>query len=358
MNHRLNLDIKDPNYTLLKEIFKVIDSRKSEEILASYGFKNIKKHIFTYKIVFICMFFGLDVKFVLNELESKNKLCKFFNISEILSANQVYKYLSIENPDLMLKALNSILNSVNKTKRRGKKTFIVDATPVDLDFNFKRNKKSKKDLEKINLKWSYSSSKGFYIGFKTTVVLDYQNMKPVAILIHSGAPNDTKLFNEILQNLQKRRIIKKWDILIFDKGYYSYTNYQLGISKYKIVPFIFPKDNFKPQKLKDQLSYPLNVFKVKKQNKTSKKNIWANIWDTIQKTSKLEKIQTNQRNNRRFFQITQTRTQFKTNTQIHTKISEKNRKSDCIFRSTAHNTRLHNKNRPTKAFWKLKNSDP
>ena len=43
MNHRLNLDIKDPNYTLLKEIFKVIDSRKSEEILASYGFKNIKK---------------------------------------------------------------------------------------------------------------------------------------------------------------------------------------------------------------------------------------------------------------------------------------------------------------------------
>lgn len=226
------------------------------------------------------MFFGLDVKFVLNELESKNKLCKFFNISEILSANQVYKYLSIENPDLMLKALNSILNSVNKTKRRGKKTFIVDATPVDLDFNFKRNKKSKKDLEKINLKWSYSSSKGFYIGFKTTVVLDYQNMKPVAILIHSGAPNDTKLFNEILQNLQKRRIIKKGDILIFDKGYYSYTNYQLGISKYKIVPFIFPKDNFKPQKLKDQLSYPLNVFKVKNKIKHQKR-IYEQIYEIL-----------------------------------------------------------------------------
>ena len=39
MNHRLNLDIKDPNYILLKEIFKIMDSRKTKEILSSYGFK-------------------------------------------------------------------------------------------------------------------------------------------------------------------------------------------------------------------------------------------------------------------------------------------------------------------------------
>ena len=42
MIHVLNLDIKDLNYTLLKEIFKIIDSRKSSEILAHYGFKNLK----------------------------------------------------------------------------------------------------------------------------------------------------------------------------------------------------------------------------------------------------------------------------------------------------------------------------
>ena len=29
MKHRLNLDIKDPNYTFLKEIFKIMDSRKN-----------------------------------------------------------------------------------------------------------------------------------------------------------------------------------------------------------------------------------------------------------------------------------------------------------------------------------------
>ena len=34
MKHRLNLDIKDSNYTLLEEIFKIMDFRKTFEILA------------------------------------------------------------------------------------------------------------------------------------------------------------------------------------------------------------------------------------------------------------------------------------------------------------------------------------
>ena len=264
MKHRLNLDIKDPNYTLLKKIFKIIDSRKSLEILASYGFKNLNKQIFAFKIIFISMFFGLDISFILNELESKKELQDYFKISEILTADQVYKIFSQQNPENLLKALNRILNHQNRVKRRGKKTFIVDATPVDLDFNFNRNKKTKEHLKTLNLKWSYSSSKGFYIGFKATVIIDYDSMNPVSILIHSGAPNDAKLFDEIMENLQKRRIIRKGDIIIFDKGYYSYKNYQLGISKYKIVPFIFPKDNFDKTKLNDQLSYPLQVFKKTK----------------------------------------------------------------------------------------------
>ena len=46
MKHRLNLDINDPNYTLLKEIFKIMDFRKSAEILASCGFKNLNNQLF------------------------------------------------------------------------------------------------------------------------------------------------------------------------------------------------------------------------------------------------------------------------------------------------------------------------
>ena len=271
MKHRLNLDIKDPNYTLLKEIFKIMDCRETSEILASFGFKNLEKQVFTFKIIFISMFFGLDIPFILSKLESKEKLRKYFNISKVWSADQVYKTLSLQDSEKLMKALNRILNSRNRVKRRRKKTFIVDATPVDLDFNFNLNKKTKEYLKTLNLKWSYSSSKGFYIGFKATVVLDFDSMNPVCILIHSGAPGDAKLFDEIMETLQKRRIIQKGDTLIFDKGYYSYENYQIGINKYKIVPFIFPRDNFKINKLNDQLSYPLQAFKKTKKIITEKR---------------------------------------------------------------------------------------
>ena len=48
---------------------------------------------------------------------------------------------------------------------------------------------------------------------------------PVAIIIHAGAMHDSKIFSEIMENLRKRRIIRKNDIIIFDRGYYSYKNY-------------------------------------------------------------------------------------------------------------------------------------
>ena len=45
------------------------------------------------------------------------------------------------------------------------------------------------------------------------------------ILIHSGAPSDTKLFDNILKELSRRRIIKKKrTYYILDRGYYSNKN--------------------------------------------------------------------------------------------------------------------------------------
>ena len=92
--------------------------------------------------------------------------------------------------------------------------------------NFLRSIYSKKYLEKLDLKWSYSSSKRHYIGHKVTIVLEKDSLTPVMILIHQGAPHNSKLFTEIMENLQKSTIIKPLDILLFDKGYYSYENYQ------------------------------------------------------------------------------------------------------------------------------------
>ena len=98
-------------------------------------------------------------------------------------------------------------------------------------------------------------------------------MAPVSILIHSGAPNDSKIFDEVLQDLQKRRIIKRKDMILFDRGYYGYKNYQIGINKYRIVPIIFPKDSFKEEKLKGQMSYPMEVYFNNKHSKELKEKI-------------------------------------------------------------------------------------
>ena len=271
MKHCLNYSKEDPNYILLEKIFKIIGSRKSRTIIASKGVKNTNMMIKSIKILFTAMFFNTTIEFVVSELERDKKLQKFFQINEVPSALQISEFISRFQPDTFVKITNSILMQTKPIKRRGKRTFIVDATPVDLDYNTKRKHRSKKYLKKQNLKWSYASSYGFYIGFKATIVIEHESAMPVAILIHSGAPHDTKIFTEIMENLRKRRIIRKKDTIIFDRGYYKYENYQIGISKYKIVPLIFPKEKFKLQKLKDKLTYPLRVFKDKKTENQSKR---------------------------------------------------------------------------------------
>ena len=285
MKHHLNYSKEDPNYILLGKIFKIIGSRKSRTIIASKGVKNINMMILSIKIIFTAIFFNITVEFVVSELKRDKKLRKFFKTNEVPDAVQISEFLSRFKPNTYIKMTNSILMQTKPLKRREKRTFIVDATPVDLDYNIQRKNRSKEYLEKQDLKWSYSSSYGFYIGFKATVVLEHKSAMPVAIIIHSGAPHDSKIFNEIMENLKKRRIIQKGDTILFDRGYYSYKNYQIGISKYKIVPLIFPKENFKIQKLNDKLTYPLQVFKDKKTEKKSKK-----LYNTL-KQILIQKIQ-------------------------------------------------------------------
>ena len=100
-----------------------------------------------------------------------------------------------------------------------------------------------------------------------------ETLSPVSILIHSGAPNDSKLFDEILQELKRRRLIKYKDIIYFDKGYYSLNNYSIGVNKYKIVPVIFPKSSFSLDKLKNQMALPLEAYNKTKYTNSLKNDI-------------------------------------------------------------------------------------
>ena len=52
-----------------------------------------------------------------------------------------------------------------------------------------------------------------------------------------------------------------------DLSDYGYKNYQIGVNKYKIVPIIFPKESYREEKLKGQMSYPIEVFSRNKKAK-------------------------------------------------------------------------------------------
>jgi len=49
-------------------------------------------------------------------------------------------------------------------------------------------------MEEKEFKWGYSSSKGYYIGYKLTMVIEYRSLMPVAFLFHQGSPGDAKLY--------------------------------------------------------------------------------------------------------------------------------------------------------------------
>ena len=85
-------------------------------------------------------------------------------------------------------------------------------------------------------------------------------MCPIQLLIHPGAPNDAKLFELVLKELKRRRLIQFHDIILADRGYYSLKNYIIGIFEYKIVPIIFPRSSYSKDKIQNELNYPLDVY--------------------------------------------------------------------------------------------------
>ena len=77
-----------------------------------------------------------------------------------------------------------------------------------------------------------------------SLVLEKDSLCPISIIIHSGAKNDSKIFDEVLEELKRRRLIQKGQVILFDKGYYSMENYINAINKYNVVVVIFPKQSF------------------------------------------------------------------------------------------------------------------
>ena len=253
-------DEKDPKWILLVKLLKIFDSRKTHQLLSKNGLTPLKRSVNILKVVMVTLFFDLDVSYVVSELNRNKELKKQLGICEVFSAEQVSEFLSRHSEEYWCEFTIKLLNSLNFKNTRGIRAIIVDGTDVQIDLNWFGRRISKKKLEKKPYKWGYSSSKGFYIGLKLSLVLDCKTMQPLAMLLHEGSPNDAKIFSEIMYELKRRRILRKGDRIIFDKGYFSKENYQIAIVDYESAVLIFPRGKNPLQSVFDYVSYPLECF--------------------------------------------------------------------------------------------------
>jgi len=76
-----------------------------------------------------------------------------------------------------------VLITVNAVcgKRKSVKTIIIgDTTNLTVDINRFRKKYKREDLKDKDYKWAYSRSKGYYIGMKLVLAIEYHSLKPLA----------------------------------------------------------------------------------------------------------------------------------------------------------------------------------
>jgi hypothetical protein len=262
---------EDYKWKLLSEILNVFDLRSTRQILAQYEILPLEKSIPALKIVTLSMYFCLEISYVVRELEEKKKLRKFMGIKSIPSENEVYSIMSSFDPDHFINFIIGVLNNVCSRRKRGLSQIIIDSTDINLDLNWFKRKISKEMLKDRDFKWGYSTHRGYFIGMKLSLALEYPSLKPLAFVINEANVSEYTVYPQILEELSRRKKIRAGDVLYFDRGYYSYENYVIGIAKYKIVPVIFPRINCNFNKLFDMLSYPLNIFDSKRNTKEEKK---------------------------------------------------------------------------------------
>jgi hypothetical protein len=262
---------EDFKWKLLSDILNIFDLRSTKQILSQYEILPLENAIPALKIVLTSMFFCLEISYVVRELEDKKKLRKFMRIKSVPSEDEVYSIMSCFDPEQFINFVIVLLNNVCSRRKRGLSQIIIDSTDIDLDLNWFKRKISKKMLENRQFKWGHSTHRGYFIGMKLSLALEYPSLKPLAFVVNEANVSEYTVYPQILEELHRRRKIRAGDILYFDKGYYSYENYVIGIAKYKIVPVIFPKINCNFNKLFDMLRYPLNIFDSKRNTKEEKK---------------------------------------------------------------------------------------
>jgi hypothetical protein len=261
MKSPLIVDPDDTKWLLLHSVLELTTPRKAKLEMAKQGITPVENTGSILRTILIALFFSSEITYVIEELRKRKELRTFAHVNRIPSAGDVYRFINRIDERQFIALINALLRAQSKKPQRRKhRTIIVDGSAVALDLNIFKKRIRKADLAEKDYQWGYSTTHGYYLGFKLTLAIDYPSLMPLAFLVHPGSPNDARVFPEIMDELKRRKIIRDEDTVVFDRGYYSYRNYALGVREYKIVPLIFPRKTFQTEKMMRQMNYPLKIF--------------------------------------------------------------------------------------------------
>jgi len=199
---------EDYKWRLLSEILSVFDLRSSRQILAQYKILPLEKSIPALKIVIMSMYFCLEISYVVRELEEKKILREFMRIRSVPSEDEVYSIMSSFDPDQFINFVIVLLNNVCSRRKRGLNQIIIDSTDINLDFNWFKRKISKEMLKNRDFKWGHSNHRGYFIGMKLSLALEYPSLKPLAFIINEANVSEYTVYPQILEELNRRKKIR------------------------------------------------------------------------------------------------------------------------------------------------------
>ena len=105
---------------------------------------------------------------------------------------------------------------------------------------------------------------------KMMILIDYKTLTPLFFHVYPANVHERGIYPLILEMLKRKKLIRFGDAIIMDRGFYAYKNYLIGI-RYGIIPLIIPKKNFRFERLRGLISYPLSIFNSKNVEKEKKR---------------------------------------------------------------------------------------
>mgnify|MGYP000669201785 CR=1 FL=1 len=221
----------DEKWELLSKIIDKLEKREAKKALARNKITPVNKAIEFLKIIILAMFFELEISYAVSEVNKRYELRKFLRVEEEIRLKSVYNFMSKFESNQFINFVLSILVNAKRSRKRTS-LLILDWTDISLDLNPFR----KRDLKNKPYRWGYST-KGFFLGMKMMILIDYRTLTP--LFFHAANVHESRIYPLILEMLKRRKLIRFGDSILMDRDF-TYKNYLIGI-RYGIVPLILPK---------------------------------------------------------------------------------------------------------------------